>query len=137
MVIFKENYQQHKELTQLIYLSSKGFDFSVKPELSFKKQDKLIEKIVKLIEQYYTLLAKMGDATIQASINHFERTDGFDDIWTDEEMLECLMRITDKNRSKIKSIQTKIAKLNDNYFGLDELIDKYRPFNTEFTQIGI
>jgi hypothetical protein len=124
MNVFKEN--QEQELYKLI--------FHYSPELDLNEQDKLFARIEKLAQQYYSLLAKLGDLTCTASGDYFNRTG---DAMSDEHAKEYLMRLVDKNQPKLSTIQQRIAELNNIYFGLDELLDQYRPFNNEYMEIGV
>ena len=124
MNVFKEN--QEQELYKLI--------FHYSPELDLNKQDQLFARIEKLAQQYYSLLAKLGDLTINASGEYFNRTG---DAMSDEQEKKYLMRLVDKNQPKLSTIQQRISELNNIYFGLDELLDQYRPFNNEYMEIGV
>ena len=124
MNVFKEN--QEQELYKLI--------FHYSPELDLNKQDQLFARIEKLAQQYYSLLAKLGDLTCTASGDYFNRTGN---AMSDEQEKEYLMRLVDKNQPKLSTIYQRIAELNNIYFGLDELLDQYRPFNNEYIEIGV
>jgi hypothetical protein len=124
MNVFKEN--QEQELYKLI--------FHYSPELDLNKQDQLFARIEKLAQQYYSLLAKLGDLTINASGDYFNRTG---DAMSDEQEKAYLMRLVDKNQPKLSTIYQRIAELNNIYFGLDELLNQYRPFNNEYMEIGV
>tara|TARA_R100001129_G_scaffold177828_1_gene153106 strand:+ start:180 stop:554 length:375 start_codon:yes stop_codon:yes gene_type:complete len=124
MNVFKEN--QEQELYKLI--------FHYSPELDLNKQDQLFARIEKLAQQYYSLLAKLGDLTINASGDYFNRTG---DAMSDKQEKEYLMRLVDKNQPKLSTIYQRIAELNNIYFGLDELLDQHRPFNNEYMEIGV
>jgi len=124
MNVFKEN--QEQELYKLI--------FHYSPKLDLTEQDRLFARIEKLAQQYYSLLAKLGDLTINASGEYFNRTG---DAMSDEQEKEYLMRLVDKNQPKLSTIYQRIAELNNIYFGLDELLDQHRPFNNEYMEIGV
>ena len=124
MNVFKEN--QEQELYKLI--------FHYSPELDLNKQDQLFARIEKLAQQYYSLLAKLGDLTCTASGDYFNRTGN---AMSDEQEKEYLMRLVDKNQPKLSTIYQRIAELNNIYFGLDELLDQHRPFKNEYMEIGV
>ena len=124
MNVFKEN--QEQAIYKLI--------FHYSPELDLNKQDQLFARIEKLAQQYYSLLAKLGDLTCTASGDYFNRTGN---AMSDEQEKEYLMRLVDKNQPKLSTIYQRIAELNNIYFGLDELLDQYRPFNNEYIEIGV